>query len=81
MIIRKDLALNNSGFIFDPITGESYSLNKLGIEIFNYLNEGKEAEEIKYNILEKYAVSEIEFEKSFQDFFGLLKEFNLLENE
>ena len=29
------------------------------------------------NILEKYNVSEMEFEKSYQDFFGMLKEFKL----
>ena len=34
MKIRNDLAISETGFIFDPVTGESFSLNQIGAEIF-----------------------------------------------
>ena len=35
MNIRKDIAISDTGFVFDPVTGESFSLNPIGVEILS----------------------------------------------
>ena len=47
MELRKNLAISDTGFVFDATAGESYSLNPIGLEILNYLKEGLTDEEIK----------------------------------
>ena len=42
------LAINDEGFIFDPETGNSYTVNKTGLFIIKLLKEGKNEEEIVY---------------------------------
>jgi len=41
MNIKKNIALSDSGFIFNPSTGESFSMNPIGLEIITMLKEGK----------------------------------------
>ncbi len=31
MNVKKDIAISDSGFVFDPTTGESYSVNPIGV--------------------------------------------------
>jgi len=79
MKIRNDLAISETGFVFDPITGESFSLNQIGTEIFNLYKEEKNQSEIKKIITDKYDVSEAELDKSLIDFEGMIKEYNFIQ--
>ena len=81
MQIKSKLAISASGFIFDPTTGDSYSLNPIGAEIANMIKEDCQEEEIRFSILEKYDIDEATFEKDFYDFKNALIQFNLVENE
>ena len=81
MNIKPGLKVNESGFLFDPGTGESYSLNEMGVQYFNWIAEGKSKEEIKNMVLETYKVDTTTFEKSFIDFQSRLKYLRLIENE
>ena len=81
MKIKKNIAVSESGFIFDPTSGESYSLNPVGTEIVNLLKNDRSYEEIKEVILQKYDVDDISFEKYYFDFINMLKQFNLIEHE
>jgi len=80
MKIKSKLAISESGFIFDPTTGDSFSLNPIGAEIANMIKSECQDEEIKFHILEKYDIDEATFEKDFYDFKNALKQFNLLED-
>ena len=80
MKIRSDLAISETGFIFDPISGESFSLNQIGTEIFLMYKEEKSVDEIKKAILEKYDVTETELEKSLSDFEGMMKEYKFIQD-
>jgi len=79
MKIRNDLAISETGFVFDPITGDSFSLNQIGAEIFNMYKDSKSVDKIKKVISEKYDVSNIELEKSLTDFEGMMSECNFIE--
>jgi len=42
----KSLAISDSGFVFDPTTGHSFSTNAVGIEIINLLKSGSTIEDV-----------------------------------
>jgi hypothetical protein len=80
MHIKKELAISDSGFIFNPITGESFSVNPIGLEIINLIRSGESSDRIKGRILAKYSVSEATLEKDINDFTGSLSHFQLGED-
>jgi len=79
MKIKNNIAISESGFIFNPSTGESFSVNPTGVEIFNLIKEGKKIEEIEQLILEKYNTDKDTFEKDYHDFIGFLKQYLLID--
>jgi len=81
MKLKRNIAISESGFLFDPTGGESYSLNEVGLEIVNLLREKKSNQEIASIVTENYEVAQGDFEKYFFDFLGMLKQFKLLEDE
>lgn len=81
MKIKANLRVNESGFLFDPATGESYSLNEMGVLYFNWIIEGHSREEIRNIVINQYDVDENTFKKSFIDFESRLKTLRLIENE
>jgi len=78
--LKKNIAISESGFVFDPTSGESFSLNPIAIEILNMLKEGKGQGDISGFVLNKYEVERDTFENNYFDFVGMIKQFNLLEN-
>ena len=46
MKLKRNIAVSESGFLFDPTSGESYSLNEQGTEILNLLKDKKSDTEI-----------------------------------
>ncbi len=78
MQIRKNIATSESGFIFNPGTGDSYSANPAAAEIINLLKEGTSSAEIKKILLGKYEVDKATLEKDWDDFMAQLREANLL---
>ena len=64
MKIKRNIALSDSGFVFDPSTGDSFSTNPIGLEIIKMLKEGKTPSEIKSTIVKQYMIDEVSFELS-----------------
>jgi len=79
MKIRKNVALSDSGFLFNPSTGDSYSVNAIGREIIDLLQNGKSDEEIIKNIIKNYRIDTNSFEKDLYDFKNMLISFKLTE--
>ncbi|MGB3005656.1 MAG: PqqD family protein [Chitinophagaceae bacterium] len=80
MYLRKNIATSESGFIFNPGTGDSYSANPIAAEILQLLKEGTSVSVIKAKILERYDVESSQLEKDWDDFTNQLKDANILEN-
>ena len=59
MKLNKNLAISESGFIFNPSTGDSFSVNGIGAEVIQLLKEENTAEEIIRALLEKYDVEKM----------------------
>ena len=81
MNIKKSIALSDSGFVFDPSSGDSFSTNPIGLEIINQLKEGKSVESIKKNLLENYMIDETTVEKDIYDFINMLVKLNVAEEK
>ncbi len=81
MLIKKNIAISDSGFLFDPATGESFTFNPTGLEIFRYMKENKSFDEIREIILNNYDVDKNSFERFYYDFVSSLKQFQLIQNE
>lgn len=81
MQLKKNVALSESGFIFNPSTGDAFSTNSLGLKILDFLKQGKEKEEIMYLIMEQYDVGQEELESDLIDFFNQLRQMKLIQND
>jgi hypothetical protein len=81
MKFNRNIAVSASGLVFNPDTGESFTVNPTGAEMINYMKEGKEQEEIGKLITEKYNVDRQTVEKDFEDFTGFLRNFSMIEDE
>jgi hypothetical protein len=63
------------------MSGESFSLNPIGLEIIQLIKDVQSFDEVSRVILAKYAVDAETFDRYFYDFISTLKQFNLLEPE
>ena len=77
MELKENIAISESGFIFDPNTGDSFNLNQIAREIVSMMAKGKSDKEISDGILKKYDVDETIFEQNFFDFKSMLTYFKL----
>lgn len=81
MKIKHNIAVSDSGFIFNPDTGESYTVNPIGANIIRQLQAGKAINDITGELQKSYDIDLNTLEKDTEDFIGLLKNFSLIENE
>lgn len=79
MKINKNIAISETGFVFNPVTGESFSVNPIGIEIINLLKEDKSLDDIVKLLSKKYNTEQSTIEKDVNDFTTTLKQFMLNE--
>jgi PqqD family protein of HPr-rel-A system len=73
------VAISDEGFIFDPETGNSYTVNSTGLFIIEKLKEGKSEEEILKLLLQEFDVSEEEARRDLIDFLEQLRLYGLVE--
>jgi len=80
MKLKKNVAVSEAGLLFNPVSGESFSVNPIGIEILKLLQEDKTEKQVSDFVLAKYNTDTSSFEKDFSDFIGILSHNNLLES-
>ena len=78
MQINKNIAISDSGFIFNPSTGDSFSTNQVGMEIIRLLKDNKSKEEVISGVVSKFNVDEATVEKDLSDFSLMLNNFQLV---
>lgn len=81
MKLKNNIAVNENGFLFDPNSAESYSLNKTGQLIIKLIAEGKTEAEITETVTAQYDVESIVLQRYLNDFTMLLQQMNLLQKE
>lgn len=80
MKLKKNIAISETGFIFDPTTGDSFTLNPVGLELLEMLKSGNTFEEISKHFISKYDVDTTSFERYYYDFTSTLKLLHLVED-
>ena len=79
MKLRKNIAISEAGLLFNPDTGESFSVNPIGLEILSMIKESKTQKEICDTLLIKYTTDRTTLENDYQDFIELLSYNHLIE--
>ncbi len=78
-IVPGNLAVSDSGFLFNASSGETFTLSPIGKEIFLHLKQGETLSSIKEHILAGYNVDGATLERDIEDFISQLKHYKLVE--
>ena len=81
MKVKKNIAISESGFLFNPSTGDSYSVNPIGQDILKLLKDGKDDAQVIAHVLNNYMTDQNAVEKDLYDFKNMLEIYKLIENE
>jgi hypothetical protein len=77
MKLKKNLALSDSGFVFNPATGDSFSVNPIGLGILRLIKEEKTEDDIRQWVLSNYQCDAETVEKDLYDFIKGLEQLKL----
>jgi hypothetical protein len=79
MKIRNNIALSESGFIFNPNTGESFTLNPTGQKLFGLIRDGKDYKAIRKYFIDNFDTEDSIFEKDFEDFMHMMNSYQMMD--
>jgi len=79
MLVKGNIALSDNGFVFNPATGDSFTLNETGKVVLTLIKSGESLEQITNFMKEKYDVDEVTLDRYLADFVNDLRVNNLLE--
>jgi PqqD family protein of HPr-rel-A system len=71
----RELAVSDSGFVFDPMTGHTFTVNPSGLLLLRWLKDGAEAGELSARLAEEFVIEPDEDpSRDVQDFMMQLRE-------
>lgn len=79
MKVNRNLAISENGFVFNPTTGDSFSVNELGGLIINEIKAGKSKSEIIETISQEFNAEKSTIEKDFNEYLNVLTNHQLIE--
>ena len=75
----RDLAISDAGFVFDPVTGRTFTVNEAGLKILLELKDGREPATLARTLAEVFDVREGEdVAGDVEDFLESLREQGLI---
>lgn len=72
------LALNDEGFVFNPLTGDSFQASAVGLQILRWLRDGADDADVIRQLVEDYDVTGDTARRDLADFKGALLTYGLL---
>ena len=69
------LAISESGFVFDPVSGHNFTINETGLDILRQLQQRHDFAELLQHLQENYEVDAQELERDVIEFIGMLRDF------
>jgi PqqD family protein of HPr-rel-A system len=77
----KDLAVSESGFVFDPHSGATFSVNASALVVLQALKQGCGRASIADQLREAFDLTEGDIERDLDEFMHLLRRNSLVPNE
>jgi PqqD family protein of HPr-rel-A system len=77
----KDLAVSETGFVFDPYSGATFSLNASALCLLRGLKEGLDRDELIARLEESFDVTEADLSRDIDEFLELLRYNGVLPHE
>jgi PqqD family protein of HPr-rel-A system len=77
----KDLAVSDTGFIFDPYSGATFTVNETGLDILSALREGRRIDQIVEDLRTAFAGTPPEATEDVHDFLRALQQHGLLPSD
>src|SRR5947209_19445372 len=77
----KDLAISESGFIFDPMSGATFTANAAGVCIIHALREGRHRTEIIARLRGNFTIENADLESDIGEFIRLLVQQGILPHD
>jgi len=74
----RQLAINEEGFVFNPVTGESWTVNSTGLSILKLLQKGEDEDTIARHIAAEFEVDLETARRDVVDFIEKLRSYRLL---
>ena len=79
LVLKSNIAISDSGFIFNPQNGETFKVNPIGLQVIKMLQAKKNKEEIIEAMILEYDISDEVFERYYNDFIRSLEHEDLIE--
>ena len=79
--LLSQLAVSESGFVFLPGSGETFTVNEVGRKILSGLQNGRTDEEIVEELCREFEVELSDARRDVEDFFAQLRHYRLLDDE
>lgn len=73
-----NLAISDTGFVFDPVTGNSFTSNETGIIIINLLKKGFDISQIAQHLCDEYDIDGANAEHDVVSLIELLRSHELV---
>jgi PqqD family protein of HPr-rel-A system len=77
----KDLAVSETGFVFDPYSGATFSLNASALCLLRGLKEGLDRDELIARLEESFDVTDADLSRDIDEFLELLRYNGVLPHE
>ncbi|WP_437744828.1 HPr-rel-A system PqqD family peptide chaperone [Sorangium sp. So ce302] len=77
----KELALSDTGFVFDPASGATFTVNPTGLCALNAMKEGLSREEVAARLRERFDIRGGDPARDVGEFLELLRQHGLLSAE
>ena len=71
----KNLAISDSGFVFDPIIGKSYTVNESALWILRQLQQNQSLSNLEKKISDEFEVTGEQAERDLSEFFEQLNRY------
>ncbi len=78
--LSQNIAISETGFLFNPSTGESFTINAVGAHFISLMKEGLSNDEIINKMSEEYDADANEISKDLEEFLDSLKHNNLIDD-
>lgn len=74
-----DLAISDSGFVFDPYSGATFTVNSSGLAILHLLREGVDRSSMLEQLNERFDIRGDDLHRDLDEFLGLMRRHELLD--